>query len=287
MLHLETVQHVITYIEEHLTFELTFEEIAEQAGFSLFHFQKIFHALTKSTLKEYIRKRRLTEASCELIHTDRRIIEIAIDYQYQSQEAFTRAFKEMFGITPGKYRQNSVHYVMLQKRKLTELKLTHLNGGISVKPKIVNKEAFNVVGIRYFGSNQNNEIPQTWNSFLQQKVKIKHQLNPETTYGMCEHVSDLTDDSEFAYIACVEVDSLEEIPEGMSGKTVAANQYAVFTHKGSVDRLGDTYEYIYGNWFMKSDYERTEDDDFELYDQRFTNDENSEMEIFIPIRKLS
>lgn len=286
MNYFDRIQSAIDYIESLLTSEINLEDVADQACFSLYHFHKIFHAITQNSIKEYIRKRRLTEAAYELVNTDRRIIEIAFDYQYQSQEAFTRAFKKMFGTTPRKYREKKEHYVLLQKKKLTESRLKHLNGGIALEPKIMNKDEFKIIGMKYYGANQNNEIPNLWGDFSTRITEIQNRVNSGVTMGLCEYVPNLTDESKFSYIACVEVDALVEIPDGMVGKIVSTNQYAVFTHKGPAKKLGETYEYIYGNWLLKSDYEPIEAHDFELYDQRFTDDENSEMEIFIPIRKL-
>ncbi len=284
--YLDKVERVIKYIEENLTLKIDLEEVAERACFSLYHFHKVFHAITQTTIKEYIRKRRLTEAALELINTEKRIIDIAFDYQYQSQEAFTRAFKELFGTTPARYRRRKEHYIMLQREELTVNRLKHLNGGMTLTPKIVNKDEFMIIGVEYYGTNQNNEIAELWGDFSKRIPEIKNIVNPGTNLGVCEHVPGLTDDSSFSYIICVEVDSLVEIPHGMVGKKIAAQQYAVFTHKGSADSLNETYQYIYGNWFLKSDYERTEDPDFELYDKRFTNAEDSEMDIYIPIRRL-
>lgn len=101
----ERVQAAIDYIEGHLTDPIPLEQVAAAACFSLPHFYRIFHALVGHSLKEYIRKRRLSEAALRLVTTSENLIQICFDYQFGSQETFTRAFRKMFGITPGRFRK--------------------------------------------------------------------------------------------------------------------------------------------------------------------------------------
>jgi AraC family transcriptional regulator len=101
----ERVQAAVDYIEAHLTDRISLDRVAETACFSLPHFYRIFHALVGHSLKEYIRKRRLSEAAVRLRQTSESVIQIGFDYQFGSQESFTRAFQSMFSLTPGRYRR--------------------------------------------------------------------------------------------------------------------------------------------------------------------------------------
>lgn len=105
-MEIQKLNEMIDYIEEHLTDDISLEDIARFAYFSLPHIHRIFKYLMDYTLKEYIRKRRLSEAAIDLINSDMKIIDIAMKYQYNSNESFTRAFKHFFGITPVEYRKN-------------------------------------------------------------------------------------------------------------------------------------------------------------------------------------
>ncbi|UYO99245.1 helix-turn-helix transcriptional regulator [Oceanotoga sp. DSM 15011] len=82
----------------------------------MYHFHRIFNELTGETLKSYIRKRRLTEASKDLLNCNNSIIDIAFDYGFESQESFTRAFKKVFKVTPGKYRKRIITLIFLKKQ---------------------------------------------------------------------------------------------------------------------------------------------------------------------------
>ncbi|WP_240377046.1 helix-turn-helix domain-containing protein [Bacillus piscicola] len=103
--HETAIQRSLKFIEEHLTNELQLTLLAEQAGYSKFHFQRIFRKIIGKSVAAYIRERRITQSARELITTDQRVIDIAITYRFHSQESFTRAFKKVYNTTPGDYRK--------------------------------------------------------------------------------------------------------------------------------------------------------------------------------------
>ncbi|MDP4145328.1 MAG: AraC family transcriptional regulator [Bacillota bacterium] len=104
MNYYERVQRALDYIEEGLTEPISIDEAAKAAYMSISNFYRMFYALVGYTVKDYIRARRLYCSARQLQETDKRIIDIALEYQFESQEAFTRAFKGYFKVTPGKFR---------------------------------------------------------------------------------------------------------------------------------------------------------------------------------------
>lgn len=96
---------VINYIEEHLHEPLEIERIAKHAGFSKFHLHRVFKKYVGMSIAEYIRMRRLASASAMLLYTKEKIIDIAFHNYFESQEAFTRAFKKYYHLPPGQYRK--------------------------------------------------------------------------------------------------------------------------------------------------------------------------------------
>ncbi|BCJ94068.1 hypothetical protein acsn021_16370 [Anaerocolumna cellulosilytica] len=115
----ETVAKIIDYIEEHLQDNLDLDEIAKQAGYSKYHLERIFAKENGSTIYQYIKKRRLTEAARQLVFTDKPIIEIAFGAKYESQQAFTHAFRTLYQVTPQIYRENCV-FLPVQRRAIME-----------------------------------------------------------------------------------------------------------------------------------------------------------------------
>ena len=100
-----SIHQAIRYIEEHLREELTIREIAQQAALSPFYFQKGFAMLCGMTVGDYIRQRRLSAAGLEVLMTDRRIIDIALEFGYDSPDSFTKAFTRFHGLTPAALRK--------------------------------------------------------------------------------------------------------------------------------------------------------------------------------------
>ncbi|QUL58019.1 helix-turn-helix transcriptional regulator [Paenibacillus tritici] len=94
----------IEYIEQHLEEELDLEKVAKAAGLSKFHFHRIFRKYVNKNVHEYIRTRRLSQAANLLLYSEVRILDIALQFGFESQEAFTRAFKEIYALPPAQYR---------------------------------------------------------------------------------------------------------------------------------------------------------------------------------------
>lgn len=104
MKYWQQVQRGIDYVEHHLDQKLDLTDVAKAAGMSRWHFQRIFKAVAQETLKSYIRNRRLSYSMQALTAPERRIINIALDAGFESQEAYSRAFKAMLGVSPKQYR---------------------------------------------------------------------------------------------------------------------------------------------------------------------------------------
>ncbi len=103
----EAISKVLEYIEKNLTNEITIDDISKHAYISSIYLQKGFSILCGISIGEYIKNRRLTVASYELINTDNKIIDIALKYGYDSPDSFTKAFTRFHGTTPSKVRRSS------------------------------------------------------------------------------------------------------------------------------------------------------------------------------------
>jgi AraC-like DNA-binding protein len=99
------VRDSLKYIDENLNHKIDLDDLAKRAYLSKYHYHRIFHKVSGESVTRYITKRRMEKAAGELARTDRPIIDIALEYQYASQESFSRAFLKIYGLTPGKYRR--------------------------------------------------------------------------------------------------------------------------------------------------------------------------------------
>ncbi|MEN0642367.1 AraC family transcriptional regulator [Alkalicoccobacillus gibsonii] len=99
------IKRTFEFVENSLHEPLNLEIVAAQSAFSKYHFHRIFKTSVGMTVNEYIRLRRLANASSALLYSDERILDIALYYQFETQESFTKAFKEVYKLPPGKYRK--------------------------------------------------------------------------------------------------------------------------------------------------------------------------------------
>jgi AraC family transcriptional regulator len=106
--YVKKVLQCIAYIEENIKFKISIEDVLENTFYSYPHFHRIFIDLVGEPITSYIRKRRLSCAAEELINTHRPIVDIALDYNFSSQQNFNRAFTGYFGISPLKYRDTGM-----------------------------------------------------------------------------------------------------------------------------------------------------------------------------------
>jgi predicted transcriptional regulator YdeE/DNA-binding transcriptional MerR regulator len=159
---------------------------------------------------------------------------------------------------------------------------------ISMEPKIVKKDGFTLVGLRYFGTNQNQEISRMWGKFNQRMEELGGLPNDtgEAAIGLCITPEDAPVEDGFEYVAGLPVSEVGDIPEGFVVREMPAYTYAVFSHKGDLSGLAKTYEYIYETWLPQSGYELAAKIDFEYYNEDFKDfAPDSVFYIYIPIKK--
>lgn len=113
----EVTQRVIAFIESNLTEEIQLDTFPSVIGYSKYHLLRIFKHETGKSIGEYIRERRLATAAMLFLHSNESILTIAFLFHFQSQEAFTRAFKEVYFLPPGKYRKLMRSIQMMEEEK--------------------------------------------------------------------------------------------------------------------------------------------------------------------------
>jgi AraC family transcriptional regulator len=286
--YLTQIERGIDYIEANLEVSIDAADVARYAGLSRWHFQRIFKALTNETLKTYIRSRRFSKSLQKLRDTPARILDIALDAGFESQESFTRAFKLAFGVTPAEYRRHSDGFPFAQKIRFDADYLDHLHRGVSLNPTIYTQRTLKLVGMRtqFFGidSEKNNlahKLPALWDSFLARSDEIAGRV-PKLFYGVVHQQTPHNDLLE--YWAAVEVAAFGFAPEGMVEITVPASRYAKFAHRGAVSRVDQTVNYVYSSWLLNSGLRHTLGCDLEFYGPKYhPTSEDSLMHYAIPV----
>ena len=278
----------VDFIEEHLLEPVALADAAKQAGFSLHYFSRLFRVLTGEPFGAYLRQRRMTLAAERLAAEGPklRLVELAFDCGYDSQEAFTRAFKSCFRLTPGAYRKRRPAKGMRGRRRIDAETLTHLSEVLEMEPEIREIDSFVVVGVReHFGEETKHGIPALWGRFLPLLPDIPHKL--PGTYGVCTNAN--TDDGSIDYVAGVAVERVDRLPPATIAETVPRQTYAIFTHRiRSRDlhtELQPTVRWIWGTWLPASPFEYVAGPDFERYPADFEPVPGKYLEICVPVRR--
>lgn len=152
-----------------------------------------------------------------------------------------------------------------------------------MEPKMITRPAFMVQGLSWVGIFQEGEIPELWTKLMQRVGEIKH-IVPGELFGVCSWVEGAPEGT-FEYVAGFAVSAVEDLPEGMVVRMIPEQTYAVFTHRGSLGHLKDTYDYINQVWLPKSNYTHTAGPELELYNDNFKDgSDDSEFYIYIPVK---
>ncbi|APC83485.1 AraC family transcriptional regulator [Clostridium botulinum] len=288
------ISECIEFIEENIKSDLTPEVIANKCGYSVFHFSRIFNINKGITLMEYVKKRRLSLAAIDLFKGGR-VIDIALDYGFETHNGFSKAFKKEFGFSPKQYIKCMGNYF--------NEKLNIDFGGCIMKPVIIKKSAFKVAGYgiktNITNSNYTKDIASFWSNYNGENLESKMYkiLNPPKhgEVGLCVPANGESGDA--VYLLGVIVDNFDNVTNEMITVEVPEATYAVFTTP-PVDTSNDldnddfpeaikkTCKYIFEEWFKDSEYIFNESKfDFEFYDERCHGRKDTVMEIYVPIER--
>lgn len=297
MEYINLIQKTIDYIDEHIKEDLSVDTLASIAGFSTYHYYKVFSSYVHLSVMDYITKRRLQFALQDLIN-GARIIDIAMDYGFETHAGFNKAFKRAFGYPPSLYK---CHAPKGLSRRINLIYLKeNLIGGIIMEPKIIEMPSFKVVGYEFKNNLKNvlrsSDIPAFWSQrgFADNNCeeKLYKHLNPPKHGEYCICINTNMDTDDFSYLMAVCVDNFDKATADMYKLELPAATYAVFTtpevsDAEFVDSIKGTWTYILQQWFPNSQYEIDETKfDFEYYDEHCHPwDFNKlSMQIYIPIK---
>jgi AraC family transcriptional regulator len=271
-------QKALWFVESHLAGPMTLDDIAEVAGVSRFHLVRAFAAATGLSVMRYVRARRLTEAARALAAGAPDILQVALDSDYGSHEAFTRAFRDHFGVTPEAVRATTC----LDTLKLQEpLRMDSTGFETIATPRFLTSKAMLVAGLSERVSQDNAAgIPGLWQRFHQYLQNLPGRIGP-VAYGVCCNGDDA---GNFDYIAGVEVGDFSDLPREFSRIRIPEQRYAVFTHGDHVSTIRRTINTIWNQWLPSSGYKMADAPTFERYDEKFDPvTGNGGFEIWVPI----
>ena len=271
---LKRMNCALDYIEENLTDEIDFQIVAQKACCSSYNFQRMFSFITDITLAEYIRRRKLTNAAFELQNSNIKIVDLALNYGYDSPISFTRAFKAIHGITPNEARKEGT---ILKAYPRLSFQIT-IKGVSEMNYRIETKPAFQVYGVEGIFKNEEAfaHIPKFWEKFWntderEKMIKSLGRNMDGSEEGGIHSVSCYRkiSDTHFPYMICAFKTSTANT-EGYTVVDIPEATWAIFTsEKHEIEKTTEIVQRlnrrVYTEWVPNSQFDIIEGFDFELY----------------------
>ncbi|MBD2871407.1 AraC family transcriptional regulator [Paenibacillus arenilitoris] len=279
----------LSYIEDHLADEIDYREAARRAYCSEYHFKRMFSYLAGVPVSEYVRRRRLTLAAFDLRQGAERIVDIAVKYGYGSADAFTRAFQSLHGATPSEARDPERP---LKAYPRMTFQLT-IKGGNEMNYRIVEKEAFRIVGLMkrvpIVFNGVNPEIAAMWSSLNEESIrelKGLSNIEPQGLISASANFSEGRMEEKGGLDHYIGAATTKACPEHLASLAVAPSAWAVFEAVGPFpDTLQNVWGRIYAEWFPSSGYEAAEGPEILWNEHKDVTSPTFRSEIWIPVRK--
>ena len=279
---IERFNNVINYIEENITQQIDYGEIAKIACCSSYHFQRMFTYMAGIPLSEYIRKRKMSLAAVDLQSGNEKVIDIAGKYGYNSPTAFNRAFQSIHRISPSAVKSGNMYV-----KSFPPLSFKIVVKGVEeLNYRIEAKEAFRIIGVSAPLSKELEEnffvIPQMWqNCVINGTIEKLSKMISTSPTGLLG-ISVCNDTEQWKYFIAVATAQL--CPE-FEEYTVPATTWAIFPGTGTNQSVQELERRIFTEWLPTSGYEYGNAPDIEVYIN--PDPENTVFEVWVPVRKKS
>ena len=276
---IKSFNNTIDYLETVLDDEIDEKKVTQLSGYSYSMFSRLFSILTETTLSEYLRSRRLTEAAVILRNKDEKIIDVAFKFGYESSDSFGTAFKNFHGFTPSEVR-NGKPFKLVSRVQLA----LSVRGGRSMNITIQKKQAFTVAGVNEQSINSS-LCPSVWDKLYE---KYSHDelasLGNGQSVGVCH---DMENSSTINYMAGYIVNDVDKARSmGLDVLEVDEAEYVVVELVGSVpESIHNGWKYAMEVFFPEHGYIHSGKPDFEYYHEGDMHSKDYKMELWIPITK--
>ncbi|HEJ7041103.1 TPA: MDR efflux pump AcrAB transcriptional activator RobA [Serratia liquefaciens] len=237
------IRDLLSWLESHLDQPLSLDNVAAKAGYSKWHLQRMFKDITGNAIGAYIRARRLSKAAVALRLTSRPILDIALQYRFDSQQTFTRAFKKQFAQTPALYRraEDWSAFGICPPIRLGAFTLP--------QPEFVTLPELHLIGLTQSYSCTLEQISnfrtelrsQFWRQYLGEAETL-----PPVLYGLhhSRPSQEKDDEQEVLYTTALEPHHVPK--EIQAGQPLQGGEYAMFSYEGPASGLQDFILTLYG-----------------------------------------
>lgn len=231
----ERIERARRLIESRLEEEVPLENLAAAACASVYHFHRVFRGLTGETVREYARRLRLERAAHRLTHGRDDILTIALHCGYDSHEAFTRAFKRHFAVSPSEYRSEG------------RAARTTPEDPAMTPPIDVRIEEFprrRIAFVRHDGPYEG--VGEAWGALMKWGW-LKMLFGKAATFGLCYDDPDVTPAERLRYEACMVVSEKTRVKHPVELREMPAMTCAVTLHAGPLNEIGTAYARLFAH----------------------------------------
>jgi AraC family transcriptional regulator len=260
---MDFVQKALWFVESNSRRDIDLEQVARASCVSPYHLIRAFAEVFGVSLMRYVRIRRLSEAAKQLAAGTPDILSIALDYGYGSHEAFSRAFKKEFGMTPESVRSGADLSQLNVKEPMvvSTRQLPGLN-----PPRLESLSESSFVGlVERYDSQSPAGIPNQWQQFAPYLGTIRSQIGRDA-FGVCFNFDE---EGKFDYMSGVTVKAGSDSPNGLVRLTVPAQKYAVFHHKGHITDIRSVIAAIWSVGLSEAGFEPVHGPTLERYGPEF------------------
>jgi AraC family transcriptional regulator len=289
----KVIESSINYIENKMYDKITLNDISMHTGISKYYLHRMFKSLTGESIIEYVQSRKLTSSINELINTNMRIIDIAVEYGFDHEQSYIRAFRKKFKYTPLKVRSDQISIEITEKINLMDI--LAVNNSIIYKPFYIFKQKFNLIGSRYkILSKSGDDTANTHGRdfFYNEKHKITNPIDPKIYMSYTDWSK--YEDGYIYYIPSLEVNDLSYVPKDMTSLTIPAHKYVVFRFIGffkhdeiKARQIARPLVHLYRKWITNSGFKSAASFRLERIDTRISNDNYCELDIYQPIMEAN
>lgn len=298
--YIQRIHKVQDYIEQHIGQPLSLEELSNAAGFSKYHFSRIFQGILHEPLAHYVNRIRMENSLFLLAHrTDKNMTDIAYDLGFADSAVFSRAFKNYYGVSPREYRieysKNCKDSFLLSEYNKVTAKKERADDIFWVKGQIsiVTLTQKQIVYVRQTGTYETlaKEYPKLMQSLFMHADSQHLLVDDENWILAIYHDNpEFGEETQFRTSLCITVpDHLHAYEDGVLGTMkLDGGLYAVGHFRISQEEFSGAWNYMYQEWLTQSGYVPRNSYPFEVY----LNDPNQEehhtieVDIYVPIEPM-
>lgn len=298
--YLRRIHKVQDYIETHLYDLLSLEELANVAGFSKFHFHRIFKAVVEESLSHYVNRLKLESAMHLLIHrSDMTITDIAYHFGFTDSAIFSRTFKNHYRVSPTCYRNEysknckDPYKISQYNKGVSKIECKSKGNSVYGNVEILMIDNMKVIYIRHMGTYKNLAI--TFSDMVEKLLKYANEQNliefEKTKFLTIYHDNpEFTKEEQLRTSLCMTIPDRIIIEENSDIGTmiIPSGKYVVGHFEIFQSQYSEAWDFMYGEWLSNSGYKPSEAFAFEVYlNDPNTHPENKHLvDIYLPIEYL-